>query len=232
MADQPVEKSSGMNSRLAMLSTVVFVVIGTVVIALAVFNRPQEPAATSPANGSAAIVDGAVFDGVQPVDPPRQLQAFTLTNKDNQPLSLSDLQGKMALILFGYTNCPDVCPGTLLEYKKIKETLGDKADQVAFVFISVDSVRDTPEKIKKYVDGFDPSFIGLTGDEATMRRIGGDYDLYFEHENNPNGAAESYLVTHTSTTYLVDQEGKLVALYVYGTEAKVIAGDIKARLKG
>jgi protein SCO1/2 len=136
----------------------------------------------------------------------------------------------MALMLFGYTNCPDVCPSTLLEYKKIKRALGDNADQVNFVFISVDGERDTPERMKEYVEGFDTNFVGLTGDAATIQRLGGDYNLFVEKTPNTNGSPDNYLVTHNSNTYLVDKEGRLVALYVYGTDADVIAGDIQGRL--
>jgi protein SCO1/2 len=136
----------------------------------------------------------------------------------------------MALILFGYTHCPDVCPLTMLDYKKIKTELGDNAFQVNFVFISIDGARDTPAVVKTFIDKFDPSFIGLTGDEATLKRMGGDYDLYFARSADPSGSTENYLMDHNSNMYLVDQDGKLVALYIYGTEPDVIAQDIQARL--
>jgi protein SCO1/2 len=133
-------------------------------------------------------------------------------------------------MLFGYTHCPDVCPLTMLNYKKIKESLGEQADQITFVFISVDGERDTPEVMKDYLGRFDPAFIGLTGDEETLLRMGGDYDLRFAKSVDPSGSTENYLVEHNSTTYLIDKDGKLVALYLYGTEADVIAEDIQARL--
>lgn len=228
MADQPVNKAPDSNTRVIMLGTILVGVVGAAIILFALFSRSADyPAQT---DAGAAIIEGDPFTGVQPVDPPRQLQAFTLTNQENKPFSLNDLKGKMALILFGYTHCPDVCPLTMLDYKKIKEQLGDQANQVNFVFISIDGARDTPEVMKTFMDKFDSSFIGLTGDEATLKRMGGDYDLYFAKVADPSGSTANYLMDHNSSTYLVDQDGKLVALYIYGTEPDVIAQDIQARL--
>ena len=229
MADQSVEKSPSANSRLVMLGTVLMAVVGAAVILFALFSRSVDKT-PPPENNSAAIIEEAPFTGVEPVEPPKTLQDFTLTNQDGEPLSLSDMKGEMVLMLFGYTNCPDVCPVTMLSYKKVKETLGDQADQINFVFISVDGERDTPEKVKEFIDKFDSTFIGLTGDEETLLRIGSDYDLYFAKRSDASGSMDHYLVDHNSNTYLIDKDGKLVALYLYGTEADVIAEDIQARL--
>jgi protein SCO1 len=230
VADQSVEKSPGANSRLVMLGTVLMAVVGAAVILFALFNRSTNTTPTPEPNNSAAIIEGEEFTGVEPVEPPQTLQDFTLTDQDGEPFSLSDMKGEMVLMLFGYTHCPDVCPLTMLNYKKIKETLGEQADRITFVFISVDGERDTPEVMKDYLGRFDPDFIGLTGDEETLLRMGGDYDLRFAKSADPSGSTENYLVEHNSTTYLIDKDGKLVALYLYGTEADVIAEDIQARL--
>jgi protein SCO1 len=230
MTEQSVNKAPSANARLVMLGTILVAVLGAGIILFALFSRSADKAAPDQTEAGAAIIEGDPFTGVQPVDPPRQLQAWTLTSQDNKPFSLSDLKGKMALILFGYTHCPDVCPGTLLDYKKIKTTLADQAGQVNFVFISIDGERDTPDVIKTFLDKFDPTFIGLTGDEATLKRMGGDYDLYFAKQADPSGSTENYLMTHNSNTYLIDQSGQLVALYLYGTEPEVIAQDIQGRL--
>ncbi len=229
MADQSVEKSPSANSRLVMLGTVLMAVVGAAVILFALFSRSADKT-PPPENNSAAIIEEAPFTGVEPVEPPKTLQDFTLTNQDGEPFSLSDMKGEMVLMLFGFTHCPDVCPVTMLSYKKVKEILGDQADQITFVFISVDGERDTSEVMKDYLGRFDPDFIGLTGDEETLLRIGGDYDLYFAKSPDPSGSTENYLMEHNSNTYLLDKDGKLVALYLYGTEADVIAEDIQARL--
>jgi protein SCO1 len=136
----------------------------------------------------------------------------------------------MALMLFGYTHCPDVCPLTLLEFKKIKIALGEKANQVAFVFISVDGNRDTPAVMADYVDRFDSVIVGLTGDEAALTRISPDYELYFARQADASGSSANYTIDHTSNVFLVDKESRLVALYTYGTEAKIITDDIEKRL--
>lgn len=229
MADQPAGKTPSINIWV-IVGTILVIVVGGAVILLALANRPGNSTTVNPSNSGAAIIEGEAFTGVEPVNPPKPLQAFTLTNQDNEPFSLSDLRGKMALMLFGYTHCPDVCPLTLLNYKQIKEALGDQADDVEFVFISVDGERDTPEVMKDYIGRFDPAFIGLTGDEETLLRIGEDYNLYFAKRGDMAGSSDNYLVDHNSNTYLVDRDGNLVALYLYGTEAEVIAEDIRARL--
>ncbi len=229
MSEQSVGRSA--NSRLMMVGVVAVAVIAGAVIIFSLINRFSEKPAADPSDVPAAIIEGAdPFNGITEVDPPRQLRDFTLTNQNNEPTSLSDFKGKMVLMLFGYTHCPDVCPLTLLEFKKIILALGDKADQMAFVFISIDGARDTPTVMADYVSRFDSSIVGLTGDEATLTRLGTDYDLYFAKRADASGSTESYLMDHTSSTFLVDKEGQLVALYTYGTPAATIADDIQKRL--
>ena len=116
------------------------------------------------------------------VDPPHRLQDFTLTSQTGAPLSLSDLRGRAVLMFFGYTHCPDVCPTTLADYTRIKQALGGDADKVAFMFISVDGKRDTPDVLAQYLHQFDDQFIGLTADEATLKRIGAEYGLLFQQD--------------------------------------------------
>src|SRR5262245_39293145 len=120
MTDQSLNKTPNTNSRVIMLGTIIVAVVGGAIVLFALFSRPADKNTPAQSDDGAAIIEGDAFTGVEPVDPPRQLQAWTLTSKDNKPFSLSDLKGKMALILFGYTHCPDVCPGTMLDYKKIK----------------------------------------------------------------------------------------------------------------
>ncbi len=153
--------------------------------------------------------------GVTPVDPPKALTDFTLPDDNGDPLSLSDLEGKYTLLFFGYTHCPDYCPLTLAKWVKVKTTLGDQAANVNFVFISVDGERDTPEVMKRYLSRFDNSFIGLTGDDATLTQIGPDYGLYYSL-NKSEG--ENYSVDHTTVTYLIDPQGKMIDLFSFETE--------------
>ncbi len=163
------------------------------------------------------------------LDPPKEIGDFTLTSHTGDPLSLSDLRGKAVLLFFGYTHCPDVCPMTLAEFKQVKRELGDAADRVAFVFASVDGERDTPERLAAYVGAFDPDFIGLTGDEATLREIGRDYGLFFQRSTYDNTQAD-YLVDHTASSFVVGPEGRLRIVYPYQTDPAIIAEGIAALL--
>jgi protein SCO1/2 len=229
MADQPLQKPPTTNTRLMMLGTLIVAVVGGAVVLYALVNRPSASPAPTPHHG-AAIIEGEAFTGIEVINPPRALADFTLTDQEGQPFSLSDLNGKLALIQFGYTHCPDVCPSTLLKFKQIKTALGDQADQVAFVLISVDGERDTPEVMKDYISRFDPAFIGLTGRSDEVLAMGGDYNLYVNKQPAVDSAPDSYLVDHTATTFTVDQEGNLVALYIYGTDTSLIIEDIQGRL--
>jgi protein SCO1/2 len=178
--------------------------------------------------GAALVESGSVFDGSTAIDPPRELPDFTLTSHTGEPISLSDLRGKVALLYFGYTHCPDFCPTTMAEFKRIKAALETDADNVAFVLISVDGSRDTPEVINEYLSNFDTTFIGMTGDEESVQEIGVDYGLHVE--KLAGSSAEEYTVDHAANVFLVDAEGRLTTMYMYGTEPDVIIEDVKAAL--
>lgn len=160
------------------------------------------------------------------LDPPKEVGDFTLTNQDGQPFRLSDLHGKVALLFFGYTNCPDVCPTTLAEFKRIKALLGEDVERVAFVFVSVDGARDTPERLAAYVRAFDPQFIGLTGDDATLRPIARDFGVFYQRVNYESDV--NYLVDHTASTFVVDRQGRLRLVFPYGTDPAAIVTRLRA----
>jgi len=167
----------------------------------------------------------------QVLEPPTQLPDFTLTSQTGQPLSLSELHGKPVLLFFGFTHCPDICPTTLAEFRSIKQDLGDAGQEVAFVFVSLDGTRDTPEIIANYVDRFDPTFIGLTGEEDNVREIGKDYFLQFQRvELGDNAAEGDYTVDHTAYTYLIDADGRLRVVYPFQTAPSTIVDDLKSLL--
>jgi protein SCO1/2 len=166
-----------------------------------------------------------------PIEPPVVLTDFSLPGSEGAATSLSDLRGKVVLLFFGYTFCPDVCPTTLGDLKRVRAELGDKADQLAVLMVSVDPERDTPEVLSRYMAAFGEGFIGLSGDEATLRRIGKEYGLYYQRQ----GAADSsagYLVDHSSATYLVDPSGQLRMVYGYGTPSEVFVPDIERFMAG
>jgi protein SCO1/2 len=163
------------------------------------------------------------------LDPSKDVRDFTLTSDANQPFHLSDLRDKVAVLFFGYTHCPDVCPTTMVDFKRVKADLGGDAAQVAFVFISVDGARDTPDRLAAYVHAFDPDFIGLTGDDATIRAIAQDYGVFFQRVNYDN--PDNYLVDHTATSFVVGPEGKLRIVFSYQSDPAGMAQRIRSLLK-
>ena len=166
-------------------------------------------------------------NGVIPVDPPMETRDFSLPGSNGQPLSLSDLQGKWTLVFFGYTHCPDFCPLTLAEWKNIKTALGDDAEPFNFLFISVDGARDTPEVLSQFLSRFDPAFVGMSGDEATLARIGPDYGLdYTLHTEE----GVNYTVDHTTRVYLLDPQSRIVYEFSFGTDRNVIVQTLREAL--
>ncbi len=164
------------------------------------------------------------------IEPPVQLSDFTMASSRGEPVSLSSFAGQPTVIFFGYTFCPDVCPLTLTEMKRVKAELGAEGEQLNVVFVSVDGERDTPDVLARYVSSFDPAFVGLQGDEATLRRIGKEYGLYYAKSQVQNTSA-SYLVDHSSATYLIDGDGQLRVVYSYGTAPDVIARGVQRLLR-
>ena len=155
---------------------------------------------------------------------------FTLTDGDGKPFSLSDLKGKVVILSFGYTHCPDVCPTELLTYSDTLKQLGDQAKDVKVVFVSIDPERDTPEVISKYVKQFNPEFIGLTatGDQS-LPVIKQQYRVVSAKVVQKEDS-ENYLVDHSSGAYLIDKNGEVAIFSPYGGEPATIAADIKKLL--
>ena len=160
------------------------------------------------------------------VNPHRLMPDFTLTNTESQPTRLSDMRGKAVLIFFGYTHCPDICPFSMAEFYAVKQELGDLGNEVQFVMISVDGTRDTPEVMRYYVKPFDSTFIGLTGPESDVTRIGVNYGVHFEKQK-PTDAQGAYTVAHTTYTYLLDAQGRWRIVFPFGTPVESMAADIK-----
>ena len=163
------------------------------------------------------------------LDPPKEVADFTLTDQTGAPFTLSSLRGQAVVVYFGYTNCPDVCPTTLADYKRLKADLGTDADQVRFVFVSVDGQRDTPQRLNDYMNAFDPTFIGLTGDDATLRTITRDFGVFYQRVTSDK-TSEDYLVDHTASSFILDREGRLAIVFSYGTDPALMAQRIQAEV--
>src|SRR5690625_2939132 len=147
--------------------------------------------------------------GVEPygtlIEPPLPAADFTLTSADG-PVRLADLKGKVVVLFFGYTLCPDVCPMTLARLGQALEQLGDDAERVQVIMVSVDPERDTPERLKEYVRAFHPSFIGVTGTEEELAAVAATYGVYFATAEGSD--ATNYLVDHTATTTVLDRQDR------------------------
>lgn len=159
-------------------------------------------------------------------DPPVPAAEIMLARDDGSSFQLSEMRGNVVLLFFGYTSCPDVCPTTLSELRKVDDELGNAANQVKVVFITVDPERDTPEKIQKYVSVFNPSFIGLSGSEADLAPVWQSYGVYREIDKTTT-TATGYLVTHSARVYVIDQDGNMRLSYSYGTPTDDIVHDLK-----
>lgn len=149
---------------------------------------------------------------------------FTLDSVDGK-VRLSDFDDKIVLLYFGYTFCPDVCPATMVELKKAMDALGNDADKVQVIMISIDPTRDTPEKLAAYVNHFHPSFIGLTGTDEEVAGVAIPLGIFYEaHE----GTAESgYIIDHTATVAVIDKDGYLQLIYSFDTAGEDIAEDLR-----
>ncbi|MCX7708011.1 MAG: SCO family protein [Anaerolineae bacterium] len=184
--------------------------------------------------GALAVIAGCNSPGWRgtPYDPPRPAAEITGINWDNTTFQLSDLRGKIALLYFGYTYCPDVCPTTMAEMRKLMERLGARADKVAVVFVSVDPERDTPARLAEYVPFFDRRFYGVQVPADVLEQVKRDYGVYAE--KRPYVAAdgvETYTVDHTARIFLVDQAGALRLSFPYGTPVDDMRSDILRLLK-
>jgi protein SCO1/2 len=159
-------------------------------------------------------------------DPALPAPEIDLIRDSGSSFRLREMRGNVVLLFFGYASCPDVCPTTLSELRKVNEELGNHADQVKVVFVTVDPERDTPVKIQKYVSIFNPSFIGLSGSLEELEPVWKNYGVYREVDQGSSSAA-GYLVSHTARVYVIDRDGKLRLSYSYGTPPDDIVHDLK-----
>jgi protein SCO1/2 len=158
---------------------------------------------------------------------PRVLAPFSLTDQHDKTFTERDLRGVWNFFFFGYTNCPDVCPATLRLMQQAWEILDkqQKADNVRFIFVSVDPERDTPENLDKYVSYFNPKFLGLTGSELQISRLGEQFGVFYVKESGA-GAPDNYLIEHTGSVMFVDPEGRYIANLSPPFTAETLANDI------
>jgi protein SCO1/2 len=155
-------------------------------------------------------------------------QGFDLPDFDGKPRTLADFAGKVTVVFFGYTQCPDACPTTLAELAGILKTLGPDAARVQVVFITVDPSRDSAALLKSYVTNFRPDFLALRGDEAQTRKLIKDFKLVVEKV--PGRTADSYTIDHTAGTYVFDTQGHIRLFASQSLDPAQLADDIRTLL--
>ena len=151
-----------------------------------------------------------------------------LNDPEGKPRSLADFRGKVVVVSFGYTHCPDVCPTTLSDLASALKQLGDMDSQVQVLFVTVDPQRDTPDLLRQYVPAFDPRFIGLSGDEAATERAKKEFHVYAQQR--PGKPGEPYAVDHSAHIYVLDRNGHVRLLLPPGSAPAAIASDLRVLL--
>ena len=171
----------------------------------------------APAAFVATDITGADFD-----------KPLNLTDHFGKKRTMSDFAGKVVVLFFGYTHCPDVCPTTMVELKNTMKLLGDKADEVQVLFVTVDPQRDTQEVLSQFVPSFDKRFIGLWGSLQETAETLANFKIYFAKV--PGKTATDYTIDHSSGMYVFDKKGKIRLYVSYGEKPAEMASDIKKLL--
>lgn len=200
-----------MDRKILLVGLVSFLLIGAVGAGVFLFSEP-------------ASFRGTTYAEPYPVAPD-----FALTRANGNSFRLSERRGRIIVLFFGYTSCPDVCPTTMAELNQALEKLDDQAAQVQVLFVTVDPQRDTPERVQEYVDHFNPNFIGLSGSEAELAKVWNDYGVFREVVEGTSAAG--YLVNHTARVTLIDQQGNLRVSFPFDTPVEDIVHDLKLLLK-
>ncbi len=153
---------------------------------------------------------------------------FALTDHTGKPRTLADFKGKVVLIFFGYTQCPDVCPTTMAEMAAVMKELGPQADKVQVLFVTIDPERDTQALLAQYVPAFDPRFLGLYGDAAATAKVAKEFKVFYAKV--PGKTAGGYSMDHTAATYVFDPAGKIRLFVRNGQGTAPLVHDIKQLL--
>jgi protein SCO1/2 len=153
---------------------------------------------------------------------------FRLADHNGKERTLADFRGKVVVMAFGFTQCPDVCPTTLSNLAAAMKQLGADASQVQVLFVSVDPKRDTPELLRQYVPAFDPSFLGMTGDAAAVTKTAKDFNMYVAER--PGKTADTYTIDHSTQMYAFDREGRVRLVIPHASAPSAVASDLRILL--
>ena len=155
---------------------------------------------------------------------------FALTDHNGQPRTLADFKGKVVVVFFGFTQCPDVCPTSLTDMAQAKQLLGADGARMQGLFISDDPERDTPEVMKAYMAAFDPSFLALYAKPDELPALAQSFKIYYKKA--PGSTPENYTMDHSAGSYVYDTKGRVRLYNRYGTSAQALADDLKKLLDG
>jgi protein SCO1 len=156
-------------------------------------------------------------------------QDFKLADTEGLTRQLADFKGKLVVVFFGFTQCPDVCPGTMLELAAVKKALGADGARVQGVFITIDPERDTPEVLRAYVRNFSSDFVALRGSVAQTQALAKNFKVFFAKV--PGKTEGSYTMDHTAGSYIFDAKGQIRLFTRYGTGPEALADDLRLLLK-
>ena len=155
---------------------------------------------------------------------------FSLLDPDGKVRTLADFKGKVVVMFFGYTQCPDVCPTTLTEMQQVMTLMGPQSDKVQVLFVTVDPERDTAAILKQYVPSFDPSFLGLRpADDEALEKVTKDFKIYYKKVAGTSPG--SYTMDHTAGSYAFDPQGRLRLYIKHAQGPETLAHDLKELLK-
>lgn len=155
---------------------------------------------------------------------------FSLPDHNGQTRSLKDFAGKVVIVFFGYTQCPDVCPTSMTELAEVKKLLGPDGDRLQGIFITVDPARDSAVVLKAYMANFDPGFLALIPTPAQLETMAKDFKIYYKKVEGKTPT--SYTMDHSAGSYMYDPQGRLRLFNRYGSGAPALAEDVKLLLKG
>jgi protein SCO1/2 len=177
----------------------------------------DKPGAGSSASFKAVDITGAEY-----------ARTLSLQDPDGKTRTLADFKGKVTVVFFGYTQCPDVCPTTMAELAQVKKSLGADGERIQGVFVTVDPERDTPELLKAYMGSFDPSFVALRGTPDQTAAMAKEFKVFYAKV--PGKLEGTYTMDHTAGSYVFDASGRVRLFVRYGSGADALAADLKTLL--
>ena len=200
-----------MNRKLSGIGAGILLLIGIGILFSVLFAKPES------------------FRGTLYTEPFPTATEINLQKADGTPFKLSEQKGKVTLLFFGYTSCPDFCPTTLAEMKQVLDGLGDDVEKAQVVFITVDPEKDTPEKMQEYTNRFHASIIGLSGSQAELQMIWTGYGIFRAETDTETALGK--IIDHTVRLYLIDFDGNLRLSYAYGTPYQDVLHDVQLLIK-